>query len=394
MTTITKRVSESGLRDVAALLARRLPVILLCFVVLTGAAVAFSVVQEKKYSTFTDLLFKATDYSQQVFGTTGFVPAPADPTREAATNQQLLSLDVISGRTARRLGGGLTADELREKISVEPQGQSDVIRVSVEDERPGRAAVIANEFAREYLAFRQEAERAKITRAREQLRRQFDRLSPAAKAAPEGQGLRARERQLTVVADLQTGNAEIVQRAAVPKSPSSPKPLRNGILGGMLGLIFGLALAFVLDRLDRRLKDVREAEEGFGYPILAAIPESGDLGAFASEGSLELEPAEREAFQMLRANLRYYNVDKDVKSLLVTSAGAGEGKTTVACNLAFAAGRAGEAVSLIEADLRHPVIASRLGIPETEGLGAVLSGQVDARSVVRSLSPAERKLPG
>src|SRR4051812_392432 len=89
LVSISKRVSESGLRDVAALLSRRLPVVILCFCVLTGAAVAFSVVQEKKYTTFTDLLFRAPDYTQQVFGS-GFPTAPADPTREAATNQQLL----------------------------------------------------------------------------------------------------------------------------------------------------------------------------------------------------------------------------------------------------------------------------------------------------------------
>ena len=88
------------------------------------------------------------------------------------------------------------------------------------------------------------------------------------------ESLEQRVEELDVLASLQTGNAELVQAAEVPLTPSSPNKRRNAMMGVLVGLLLGIALAFLLDRLDRRLRDPKEVEELLNRPVLAAVPKS------------------------------------------------------------------------------------------------------------------------
>src|SRR5207244_8023755 len=190
----------------------------------------------------------------------------------------------------------------------------------------------------------------------------------------QANALRQRAEQLQILAALQTGNAELVQPANVPTTPSSPTPTRDAILGLIIGILLGLGLAVLLERLDRRLKDPKEISEAFDRPILGAIPESRAI-ANADHDPQRLAPGEAEAFRMLRANLRYFNVDRQINSVLITSSAPADGKSTVAMHLASAAAGAGAKVLLMEADLRHPTLARRLGLPHDRGLSQVLAGE-------------------
>ena len=133
-------------------------------------------------------------------------------------------------------------------------------------------------------------------------------------------------------------------------------------------------MALLLERLDRRLRQPKEFEETFGLPVLTEVPESKSL-ARSDNGMGELLSSEGGAFQMLRARLRYFNVDRDIHSVLVTSAAPGEGKTTIAWNLAASAASAGLRTILVEADFHQPSIAARIGSPAAPGLSELLSGQ-------------------
>jgi receptor protein-tyrosine kinase len=159
---------------------------------------------------------------------------------------------------------------------------------------------------------------------------------------------------------------------------------RNTVLGGLLGVLLGVGLALLLERLDRRLRDPKEIEEMFDRPILGAIPESRPL-ARSGPTQATLLAQEGEAFRMLRANLRYFDVDREVESVLVTSAAPGDGKTTVAWNLASAAAGAGGKVLLIEADLRHPGLANSLGLRGSAGLSTVLAGEATLEATVQEI---------
>jgi capsular exopolysaccharide synthesis family protein len=141
--------------------------------------------------------------------------------------------------------------------------------------------------------------------------------------------------------------------------------------------VLGFALALILDRVDRRMREPDEIQDLFDLPILGYIPESGALRK--PSGAPRLRGREGEAFRMLRTSLLYFNVDKDIRSILVTSSTPGEGKTTVSWNLACAAAAGGANVLLVEADLRHPNLSRHVGVTADKGpgLSEILAGNLD-----------------
>jgi receptor protein-tyrosine kinase len=157
----------------------------------------------------------------------------------------------------------------------------------------------------------------------------------------------------------------------------APKPRRDAAIGALLGLLLGAVLAVLFHALDKRLRSVDSVENIFSRPVVGAIPQSRALAT-----NEPLGPADVEAFRMLRANLRYYNSDRRVRSVLVTSSTIGEGKSTVAWHLAAAGAGAGASVLLIEADLRAPVLARRFGVEAPLGLRDVLLGEAKPADVV------------
>ena len=364
-------------------LRRRLGVLVLCLVLTPAAALAVSLLQEKQYTATASLLFRDPQFDQKLFGST-FVQESQDPAREAATNVELVSLEEVADRTARRLGRGLSGEDVSEATEVEAEGQSDVVSISATAPDPQFAARLANTFGEEYVDFRREADRSTIREAQQLVRSELRGLSPKERRAESGQSLAERLNQLGVLASLQTGNAELAETARPPDDPASPKPLRNALLGLVLGALLGLGLALLVDRLDRRLRDPKEVEDAFDRPVLAGLPESGAIKD-ADPLLRGVPEGEREAFRMLRANLRYFNVSRDIRSVLITSSSPGDGKSTVAWGLAVAAASTGSRTLLVEADLRHPSLATRYGLRSQRGLTSVLTGEVDRTAAVTEI---------
>ena len=382
----------TGIAHLLRTLRRRSWLIAICAILAPAAAVAFSLAQEKQYSSSASLLFRDPQFDQKLFSSSTFDPN-RDPAREAATNVKLVSLDVVATRTSRALNRpGLDADAIQEKVKVKSEGQSDVASITATDPSPAFAARLANTFAEQFIAFRRDADRSKIASAQKLVEEQLRDLEETTNDDKQASALRQRGEQLQILAALQTGNAELVQPARPPKNASSPKPVRNGAAGLVLGLLLGLGLALLLERLDRRLKDPRDISEAFDRPILGAIPESRAIAGQGERLSQRLAPGEAEAFRMLRANLRYFNVDREIHSVLITSSAPADGKSTVAMHLAAAAAASGARVLLMEADLRHPTLARRMDIAPGQGLSNVLAGQVGSlREVAHSVPVAGRR---
>jgi len=381
--------------DRAIAIARRnLVLLLVCITAVPAAALAFSLAQTKEYTASASLLFRDPQLDQTLFGSSFFEPT-GDPQRAAATNLRLVSLREVSERTARRLDRpGLTADMVGDSIEVSPEGESDIVAVEAVAGEPRLAALIANTFAREYIAFRRQADRAKVREAQTVVQTRLDELSPEELLGPAGRELEERSRELEILTSLQTGNAELVQPADPPESASSPQPRRNVAIGILLGMLLGVGLALLREQLDKRLKDLDDVAAVFDLPVLATIPESriiarGQPGiALASAGS------EGEAFLMLRTNLRYFNIDHEIRSLLVTSAAPQDGKTTVSWGLAVAEARAGKRVLFIEGDLRRPTLAPELGVSKVPGLSLVLSGAFAAEEAVQKVNGVDVLVAG
>jgi capsular exopolysaccharide synthesis family protein len=363
----------------------RRDLILLCALVVPLVALALSLTQQKRYSATAGLLFRDAQLDQKLFNSS-VLPPSSDPAREAATNSDLVGLEAIAQRTATALGGRETPGAVAGAISTSPEGQSNIVNITATDPNPAFAARLANTYAQQFIAFRRDADRAKIADAQQLVQTQLNELRRSGEAgSPSGVSLQGRAEELGILASLQTGNAELVQPAHVPTSPSSPKTKRNAVLGVLLGLLLGIAAALLLERLDRRIKDVAELEEIYRLPVLCDVPESQVLSA--NRAGEEQGFAVAEAFRMLRARLRYFNIDREIRSLIVTSVGPAEGKTTVAQNLAAAAASTGSTrVLLLEADLRRPRLAGNLALSSSPGLAEVLTHGVGLNDVIQRLT--------
>src|SRR5215211_184191 len=194
-------------------LRRRIRVVLICLVLCPAAAIAFSLLQMKEYSATASLLFRDPQFDQQVFGSS-YVESYKDPTREAATNVELVSLDEVADKTAKRVRRGFTGKSVLDAVEIKPEGQSDVVSLTATSRSPQLAAKLARAFAGEFVRFRRDADRAKIREAQALVRRDIRR----SRGTPRSRrSLSERLDQLGVLASLQTGNAEVVQQPEVPR---------------------------------------------------------------------------------------------------------------------------------------------------------------------------------
>lgn len=182
-----------------------------------------------------------------------------------------------------------------------------------------------------------------------------------------------------------TPNVVQVERATPPTLPVQAGPLRNIILGAVIGLLLTGVIAFMLEYMDDTLKTPQDVASVLGLPVVGYVV--NESGMDKNEGTPYVSANPRspmaETFRTLRTNLEFASVDKPLKTILVTSPGASEGKTTVATNLAAVMAQANKRVILLEGDLRRPRVHRALGMTNQVGLSDVFRGQMDIRDVAR-----------
>ncbi|MDO9026906.1 MAG: polysaccharide biosynthesis tyrosine autokinase [bacterium] len=185
------------------------------------------------------------------------------------------------------------------------------------------------------------------------------------------------------------GNVKIIDRAQVPKEPVGPRRKLNILFGGMLGLALGIGLVLLMEYMDTSLKNIHDIEQFLALPVLGMIPaiDQEDVASQAENGKTPngaTSIAERlishhlpkspisEAYRILRTNLQFLNPDAPLKTILVTSSGPSEGKTTTAANLAITMAQVGSRTLIVDADLRRPMVNGVFGIPQEPGLTELL----------------------
>lgn len=381
MNTVTPSVSSGRTRveHLLAIVRRRTPIIALVIVLVGGVSLVANLRREEVYTASASLLFRDPGFDQKISGSTNISPSQ-DPAREAATNQLLVDLPTVANRAAQALGNGVTRQDVQESVTSSSSGLSNLIDVEATRNDPREAARFANAFATAYIVFRKEADRAKIEQALNLLRAQISELTGASATSQQARTLRSRQDQLELLSSLQTGNAELVQAATVPGQPSAPRVKRNVAFALVLGALLGLGAALIAERLDRRLRDLDEVEAVFGRPVLTSVPRSRNLER--SQAGAD-DPRATEPFQLLRSNLRFFNVAAPAKVVMMTSPMSGDGKSTVSLGLAQAAARAGGRVLLVDCDLRKASLERRLVLTESgPGVAAILAGESDLRSAV------------
>jgi succinoglycan biosynthesis transport protein ExoP len=183
----------------------------------------------------------------------------------------------------------------------------------------------------------------------------------------------------------QAVRATTLTPARVPQRPSSPEPLKNIVLGLLLGLGIGAGTAMVRNSLDTKIRSEADVGAVTDRPVLGEIAFDGDTSAHPLVMLDHPTSARAESVRRLRTNLQYVDMASGPRSIVVTSSVPNEGKTTTAANLALSLADAGNRVVLVDADFRKPSIAALIGIEGAVGLTAVLIGRAELREVVQPI---------
>lgn len=375
------------LRDYLAVLRRRKWSILVVTMLILTFSLVFSFRQTPLYEGDARMLVRGvpTDSS-------GFVPPP-----NLETEAEIVTSEPVALRVIEKLDLALDPTALIDNAEVEQVAEmSHVLRLSYSSADPTMARDVPNALAEEYIAYKREQALEVLEVGVEAIENQIEsvqqRLADVTEEIDE-RGNRGDALATTLESERSTllarlgilqqrlddyqgrrptnlAGGEIIEPATLPASPTSPDHIRNGILGLLLGLGLGVAAAFLRERLDDRLRGREDLERALQVPVLATVPKFSASSKKAREIVTISQPrsSSSEAYRSLRTNLQFLSVQQELRSVLVTSASAGEGKTSTTINLAVAFAQAGKRVVLVSADLRRPTLESYFGLPNDEGL--------------------------
>jgi capsular exopolysaccharide synthesis family protein len=375
------------LADYLRTLRRYWVMIVLVAAVCAGAAYAISTLQTKSYKATATLAVH--DPAQDLPSIGGVGQTNRTPLQVAAEHAPKVTRNAVLEQVKRELNSPLGLNGLKDLVDIEVDPNSFVVSITAEDPDPEGAAAIANAFA-------DADEKLTTTQVRQGFKEQAQELTKEYIQRGQVKDPTSRAIYVNRLSNLQglsvtATPVQVNEQAQKPDSPVSPKPIRNAIAGGVIGLLLGIALAYIRQFLDRRLRDSDDVEEAVGHqPIMGrvrteALGHTGS-GADASASLGPLDPLDEEAFRKLRENVRYLAVGDDLRTLAVTSAVAEEGKSTVAACLAVANAAANKRTLLVECDLRRPVFSERFGIAEKPGLTDFLVGAAQPQEILQQIS--------
>lgn len=328
--------------------------------------------------------------------------------RLGATYEQMVETDPVLTQVITDLGLTLTLGELRANVSASAITGTQLLRVSVSDTDPQRAADIANAVARVISGFvatqgatltsaSREALESQIAASEAQiatLNTQIQNLEGDPNAA--GGEIQAQVASLRVsLNQLQASYGDLLvqrqemelneaavqnrvtvwEQARVPGTPYTPRVLLYTVLGVLAGLIVAAGGVLLIEFLDNTVKRDSPFEELVGAPVLSAISAVPKLQAGHEQLFVLNRPSsnDAEAIRLLRTNIEFAAATKEITTLVVTSPGPGEGKSTITANLALAMAQAGLSTVIIDADLRRPSQHTIFQVPNERGLTTLLT---------------------
>ena len=386
-------VPSRQIPDYLQALKRRWWLVVCSMIVAAAAAFAFAQLQTETYRATASLILDNSRPVEVVLQTSA--GRSADPERDVNTSTALVRTSRLAANVKRELELPLTVRQILDEVRATTRGNSNVLDITVDDRSPVQAAQIANAFAREYVRFRRAASRTAYLQAINLAERRLATLTPRVRRGAEGRSLRARLAELQTAATLQTGGVQLVDAAKAASEPAAPKPSRAVAIGGILGLVLGAVLAIVLEFRDRRIKD--DVERATGLDVTGRIPArkhgvarlSAHGGRPSRLSSPWARPEETEAYLALAAMLRHRGVGSDLQTVMVASAGRGDGKTSIVLGTGAALARVGYRVVAVDADLRQPAFARYMELSGmsrgTHGLAGLLAAHGGSASLENEL---------
>ena len=407
---------DPTLQDYMAVLRRRRLVLIASVLVALVIALALSLLLTPQYRAEAELLLRRTPSEEILVDAIGQARSSADAERDLNNEIRLIESQLVREAVEDRYGGPLDVDDVKARALA--SDTNDALEISVVSANAADAAELVNLYADTYITERQNRQvedlltasemiqirldglRQKIAEVSrplddidariaaapvdslERTQLEADRQTITSQVMPELSSLQSREiavrgqlEQLEVAQDLtRAGGVDVLDPAETPKTPLSPNTMTNLVVGALIGLLGGIVLAFARDYADDSVRSKDESERLTGLPTLGLIPKvSRHKGSETALITLdEPDAPAAEAFRSLRTSVKFLGVDERIRTVLVTSSAAPEGKTVTAANLSVALVQSGERVLLIGADLRRARLHELFGAPAAPGLTNML----------------------
>jgi capsular exopolysaccharide synthesis family protein len=331
------------LRHYLRILRVRWRLVVVCLLVAVGGAAGLTFLSTPQYAASAQLFVSTSQASAD----DGALSSGGQFAQQRVKSYaEIVDSETVTSAVIAELGLSTTPDELATHISATAPLNTVLINITVRMSDAGLAQRVANAVAQEFTTVASALER------------------------PEGQA-------------SSPVKVSVVREAGLPAAPVSPRVPLNLALGLVVGLALGVAAAIARETLDTSLKGAEDVRAAMALPTLGLIafdPEAEKRPLIVHDHP---HSTRSEAFRQVRTNLQFVNVDNPPRSIVVTSALPGEGKSTTTCNLAIALSQAGVRVIVVEADLRRPKLASYLGLEGAVGLTNLLVGTARPEDVIQ-----------
>ncbi|MEV4746004.1 polysaccharide biosynthesis tyrosine autokinase [Streptosporangium sp. NPDC049248] len=313
--------------------------LLLSMILAVGAALAITANTPPKYVATISMLVSGYDKegSLSTAYQAGMLSAQRVHSYASLLSSRRVVGQIVKGEDIGRLQQNITAEAVPGTV---------FLRATVTDADPARASQLANALGDRFAELIDQIER------------------PTPRSRP-------------------TVKITIVDQADVPEEPVSPRPLANLAVAVLTALLATMTAIILRDRLDTTIKTSQALQEASGNSTLGVIGYERDARHYPLILRDRGRSTRSEAFRALRTNLQFIGVDRQPKSLVVTSCLPGEGKSSTSANLAITLAQAGWRVVLVDGDLRRPSIPRYLGIEGAIGLTDVLIDRARLDEVIQ-----------
>ncbi len=334
------------LRQLLKTLRHRWRFVAAVFGVCVVVAFAFTSVLTPMYSSTTQVLITPTGAVTGDAATQNYLAQ-----QRITSYAQIVTDQSVLQRVIDEAGVDVTTDQLRARTTTAVAPGSFILPITVQDKNPGAAQDLARAMSTVIAELVTQLETPPAT-------------SSNKKPQPNLQ-------------------ANAVGEPSYSEDAVSPNLSLNLVVGGLLGLLVGIAGAVLRETLDTSVKSFKELAELTRSPVMAVIPHDSRVGKHPLITDPEASAFAGEPYRVLRTNLQFVDLDSKRQMFVVSSALPKEGKTVTAVNLAIAMAQSGREVLLIDGDLRQPAVASMLGLENTRGLMTAITGAARLDEVVQ-----------
>lgn len=389
------RPEEGDLKSYLRVLNRRKLTVALVTSIMLAGGLGISFVQKPSYTATTQVLLPAESAASALQPANLQLQPAAELLLRVLSDAQHFATGDQTKQAAQALLHQAAA------VTVGTTASADILTFTATNGRSTEAAKIANTYAQAFITQYVANQVSKYTGQVTALQASIAKLSstgsnrsvgPQEQAAATASinSLTQALQQLQAASQLVRNTAPSVVNAAIPpSSPSSPKPVRTGVLGLFLGLLLGLGVAFVRDHLDDKVDSLRDVEENSeSNPVVGVIPlveswrrdTAHHLALVEDSGSNIAE-----AYRTLRTSIQFLGLEESQRVIGITSSTANEGKSTATANVAVSFASAGQRVIALSFDFRRPRLHRFFGLDNQVGATSVILGQVPLQDALQNV---------